>query len=155
MVGTLSKKYGWEFYEKLHQNDIMIVQGHQQVSDTLKRGERLIAAEGDFAYAEADRKAGHDVLIINATDGVFAVPSPTAIIKGASNPNAAKLLASWMLSDTAQRILPEAGAYSPRIDIPPPANAAKLADLKLIEIDYEAIESQTQAIKKKFNDVFQ
>ena len=155
VVGTLSKKYGWEFYEKLHKNDIMIVQGHQQVSDALKRGERLIAAEGDFSYAEADRKAGHDIVMVNSTDGVFAVPSPTAIIKGAANPNAAKLLAAWMLSDTAQKIIPEAGAYSPRTDIAPPEKAAKLADLKLIDVDYEAIESQTQVIKRKFNDIFQ
>lgn len=155
VVGTLSKKYGWEFYEKLHKNDIMIVQGHQQVSDAIKRGERVIAAEGDFSYAEDDRKAGHDIVMINATDGVFAVPSPTAVIKGAANPNAAKLLAAWMLGDTAQRIIPEAGAYSPRTDMPAPEGSAKLSDLKLIDVDYEAIESQTSAIKKKFNDVFQ
>ena len=46
VVGTLSRKYGWEFYQKLRANDIMIVQGHQQVSEVLTRGERLIAAEG-------------------------------------------------------------------------------------------------------------
>jgi iron(III) transport system substrate-binding protein len=155
VVATLSKKYGWEFYEKLHENDIMIVQGHQQVSDALKRGERVIAAEGDFSYAEADRKAGHDVVMVNATDGVFAVPSPTAIIKGATNPNAAKLLAAWMLGDTAQKIIPEAGAYPVRTDLPPPEGADPLSKLKLIDVDYEAIESQTSAIKKKFNDIFQ
>ena len=33
VVGTLSRKYGWEFYQKLRANDIMIVQGHQQVSE--------------------------------------------------------------------------------------------------------------------------
>ena len=155
VVGTLSNKYGWDFYEKLHKNDIMIVQGHQQVSDALKRGERMIAAEGDFSYAESDRKAGHDVVMVNATDGVFAVPSPTAIIKGATNPNAAKLLAAWMLGDTAQKIIPEAGAYPVRTDIAPPEGAEPLSKLKLIDVDYEAIESQTSAIKKKFNDIFQ
>ena len=46
VVGTLSQKYGWEFYQKLRANDIMIVQGHQQVSEVLTRGERVIAAEG-------------------------------------------------------------------------------------------------------------
>ena len=58
VVGTLSQKYGWEFYQKLRANDIMIVQGHQQVSETLTRGERLIAAEGADQYAWVDRKAG-------------------------------------------------------------------------------------------------
>ena len=46
VVGTLSQKYGWEFYQKLRANEIMIVQGHQQVSGnaharrTLYRGRR-------------------------------------------------------------------------------------------------------------------
>jgi len=35
VVGTLSRKYGWEFYQKLRANDTMIVQGHQQVSEVL------------------------------------------------------------------------------------------------------------------------
>lgn len=51
IVGTLSKRYGWDFYQKLRANDIMIVQGHQQVSETLTRGERLVAAEGADQYA--------------------------------------------------------------------------------------------------------
>ena len=44
VVGTMAKARGWGFYEKIRANDVMIVQGNQQVSDMLKRGERLIAA---------------------------------------------------------------------------------------------------------------
>jgi len=51
VIGTLSRKYGWEFYEKLRKNEIMIVQSHRQVSETLTRGERLIAAEGADFYS--------------------------------------------------------------------------------------------------------
>ena len=47
VVGTLSKKYGWDYYEKLRKNDIMLVQGNQQVSDIVKRAERLIAVGAD------------------------------------------------------------------------------------------------------------
>ena len=39
----------------------MIVQGHQQVSEVLTRGERVIAAEGADQYAWVDRKAGHKI----------------------------------------------------------------------------------------------
>ena len=55
IVGTMSKKYGCEFYQKLRANDVMIVQGHQQVSETLTRGERLLAAEGADQYVWSDR----------------------------------------------------------------------------------------------------
>jgi iron(III) transport system substrate-binding protein len=154
-VGALSKLYGWQFYEKLQKNDIMIVQGHQQVSDMLKRGERILAAEGDFSYAEDDRHTGHPIVNIFPSDGVFAIPSPNAVIKGGPNPNAAKLFAEFNLGDEVQKLFPDVGAYPSRTDMPPPKDSAKLGDLKLIEVDYEAIESQTSAIKKKFNEIFQ
>ena len=43
IVGTLAKEHGWKYFEKLRKNDIMMVQSNQQVSDMIKRGERLIA----------------------------------------------------------------------------------------------------------------
>jgi iron(III) transport system substrate-binding protein len=90
VIGTLSRKYGWGFYEKLRANEIMIVQSHQQVPETLTRGERLIAAEGGDQFAWLDRKAGH---------GAFAIGAPTVVIKGAPHPNAAKALAEFMIGD--------------------------------------------------------
>ncbi|MGH7311470.1 MAG: extracellular solute-binding protein, partial [Candidatus Rokuibacteriota bacterium] len=109
VVGTLSQKYGWEFYQKLRANEIMIVQSHQQVSETLTRGERLIAAEGADQYAWTDRKAGHKVQTIWPADGAFAIAAPTAIIKGSAHPNAAKALAEFMISDTVQKLFPGEG----------------------------------------------
>ncbi len=40
VVATLSRKFGWQFYEALRKNDTLIVQGHEQVYDMVKRGER-------------------------------------------------------------------------------------------------------------------
>src|SRR4051812_4930046 len=39
VVATLSKNIGWQFYEALHKNDTLIVQGHEQIFDMVKRGE--------------------------------------------------------------------------------------------------------------------
>ena len=55
----MSKERGWGFYEKLRANDMMIVQGNQQVADMLKRGERLIAVGALDSYAADLKKAGH------------------------------------------------------------------------------------------------
>ena len=112
VVGTLSRRYGWEFYEKLRANEIMIVQSHQQVSETLTRGERLIAAEGADQFAWLDRKAGHKMASVFPTDGAFAIGAPTVVIKGAPHPNAAKAFAEFMISDTVQRLFPGEGIYA-------------------------------------------
>jgi iron(III) transport system substrate-binding protein len=155
IVGTLSRKYGWDFYQKLRANDIMIVQGHQQVSETLTRGERLLAAEGADQYAWNDRHKGHKVQSVFPTDGAFAIAAPTAIIKGSPHPNAAKALAEFMLSDTVQKLFPGEGIYAGRSDVEPPHGNPPLSQIKLIAVDYDQIEKDAAAIKKKFNEIFQ
>ncbi|MFN2461789.1 MAG: extracellular solute-binding protein [Candidatus Velthaea sp.] len=154
-VDTLSRKLGWTFYEKLHKNDIMIVQGHEQVEDMLKRGERPIAAEELDSYAAADRKAGQPIVTIYPTEGVFAIASPTAIVKGGPDPNAAKAFAEFMISDAVQKTFPGEGIYAARIDTPPPAGSPKLSTLKLMPLDFGELADHERDVKTRFNEIFQ
>jgi iron(III) transport system substrate-binding protein len=155
VVGMLSQKLGWDYYEKLRANDMMIVQGNQQVSDNIKRGERLIAAGALDSYAADDRKEGHQIATIYPTEGTFVIPSPTAVVKGSPNPNAAKAFAAFMLTPEVQKLFPEDGGYAARTDVPPPPGSPDLGTLKVIPVDYQLIEKQSGAIKKKFNEIFQ
>lgn len=155
VVGMMSKNLGWGFYESLRKSDVMVVQGNQQVSDNIKRGERLIAVGALDSYAADDRKAGHPIVTILPSDGTFVIPAPTAVIKGSPNPNAAKLLAEFMISDAAQKLLPAEGSYAARKDIAPPAGGAPLDTVKIIPVDYDYIEKEAARIKKRFNEIFQ
>ncbi|MGH7265656.1 MAG: extracellular solute-binding protein [Candidatus Rokuibacteriota bacterium] len=155
VVGMLSQKYGWDFYQKLRANDILIVQGHQQVADTLKRGEREIAAEGADSYTWEDRKAGHKVETVFPTDGAFAIAAPTMVIKGSAHPNAAKALAEFMIGDTVQRLFPGEGIYAARSDVEPPPGNPPLSKIKLLPVDYDYIGKEATSIKNRFNEVFQ
>jgi iron(III) transport system substrate-binding protein len=154
-VGTLAKKFGWDFYEKLKRNDIMIVQGHQQVEDMVKRGERPIAAEELDSYADDDRKAGHDIVTIYPSEGVFAIASPTAIVKGGPHPNAAKLFAEFMIGDSVQNAFAQEGIYAARIDAPAPSGSPALQSLKLMPIDFAALAQDEGEVKSRFNEIFQ
>jgi iron(III) transport system substrate-binding protein len=155
VVGMMSKTLGWDYYEKLRKNDIMIVQGNQQVSDNIKRGERLVAVGALDSYAADDRKAGHPIVTILPIDGTFVIPSPTAVIKGSPNPNAAKAFAEFMIGDAAQLLFPADGGYAARRDIPPPADGVALDKIKILAVDYDYIEKEAARIKKRFNEVFQ
>jgi iron(III) transport system substrate-binding protein len=154
-VATLSQKLGWGFYEKLRANDILIVQGHQQVEDMLKRGERLIAAEGLDSYAVDDRRAGHDIVTIYPTEGAFAIASPTAIVKGTQRLDAAKAFAEFMIGDIVQKMFPDTGYYGSRVDMPAPTGSPSLASLTLMPVDYAAIEKSEGDVKARFNESFQ
>jgi iron(III) transport system substrate-binding protein len=155
VVGMTARQLGWDYYEKLRKNDIMIVQGNQQVQDMIKRGERVIAVGASDSYAADARNEGHPITTIYPADGTFMIPSPTAVIKGSPNPNAAKLLADFMLSETVQKLFPADGGYAARTDIEAPAGSPPLATIKLTEVDYDYIEKEGTRIKKRFNEIFQ
>jgi len=155
VVGTMSKLRGWSFYEKLRQNDVMIAPGNQQVADLLKRGERVIAVGALDSYAADLKAAGHPIKTLYPSDGVFIIPSPTAVIKGSPDPNAAKLFAAFMISDTVQNLFPADGGYSVRTDIRAPQGSPDLKSLKIIAVDDDYVEAETPRIKKQFNEIFQ
>jgi iron(III) transport system substrate-binding protein len=155
VVGMLSQKYGWDFYQKLRANETLIVLGHQQVAETLKRGERVIAAEGADSYTWEDRKAGHKVETVFPADGAFAIAAPTMVIKGSAHPNAAKALAEFMIGDTVQKLFPGEGIYAARADVEPPPGNPPLSKIKLFPVDYDYIEKEATAIKNRFNEIFQ
>lgn len=154
-VATLAKSFGWDYYKKLRANEMMIVQGNQQVSDMLKRGERLIAAGALDSYAADERKQGHPIATIYPSEGALIIPSPTAIVKGSPNPHAAKLFATFMLTEKVQKLFPEDGGYAARIDIPPPSGSPRLADVKAMTLDYAQIEKDAARVKRQFNEIFQ
>jgi iron(III) transport system substrate-binding protein len=154
VVGMISKQRGWDYYRKLRANDVMIVQGNQQVSDMLKRGERLIAVGALDSYAADLKSEGHPVKTLYPSDGVFIIPSPTSVVRNSPHPNAAKLFAEFMIGDAAQKVFPADGGYSVRIDIAPPAGSPDLKGLKIIAVDDDYIEKESQRIKRQFAEIF-
>jgi iron(III) transport system substrate-binding protein len=154
VVATLSKLRGWDYYEKLNRNGILVVQGNEQVVNLVKQGERPIAAGADSQYANEARLAGHPIQTFFPADGTFGIPAVTAVVKGGKNPNAAKLLAEYTLSLDAQKLWPPNGIYAARTDVPPPAGSPAIGDVKVIPMDYAYISSVSAAVKKKFSEIF-
>jgi iron(III) transport system substrate-binding protein len=155
VVGMMSKLRGWGFYEKLRQNDVMIVPGNQQVADLLKRGERLIAVGALDSYAADLKAAGHPIKTLYPSDGVFVIPSPTAVVKGSPDPAAAKLFAQFMIGDEVQNLFPADGGYSARIDIKAPPGSPDLKSLNIIAVDDDYVAREGARIKKQFIEIFQ
>jgi iron(III) transport system substrate-binding protein len=155
VVSTLSRKLGWDYYEKLRKNDIMIVRSNQQVTDTIKRGERAIALGAVDTYATEARMQGHKIDTIYPSDGAFVISSPTAIIKGGPHPNAAKAFAEFMISMDAQKLFPAGGSYGARVDLEPPPGNPKLAEVKVMPIDFAQVAKDSAGVKKKFAEIFQ
>jgi iron(III) transport system substrate-binding protein len=154
IIGMLSKQNGWGYFEKLRANDIMLVQGNQQVADMVKRGERMIAVGADAAYV-ADARQQFSIAVIYPEDGAFIIPSPSSVVKNSPNPNAAKAFADFMLSEAVQKLFPQEHLYSARTDIAGPDGSPRLGEIKIAPIDYDYIEAETTRIKRRFADILQ
>ena len=154
VIAMLSKLRGWDYYEQLNRNDVLIVPSNEQAINLLKSGERSIAAGADAQYANEARLAGHPIQNIFPADGTFAIPAVTAVVRGAAHPNAAKLLAEYHLSLEAQRLWPADGIYAARTDVDPPAGSPAIATVKVLPMDFPYIQRATPAVKKKFHEIF-
>ncbi len=155
VVGMLSKQLGWEFYKALRANDTMIVQGHQQVFATMQQGERVIGAEGADPRSFSEGREVPNQKMVYPTEGVFIVSSPTAVIKDAAHPNAAKLFAQFMISPVAQNMIAAGGIHSSRIDVAPPPGQPALSEVKFLPVDLDLIEARGRELKARFSEIFQ
>src|SRR5215470_9679696 len=155
IVGTLAKEHGWQYFEKLRANDIMLVQGNQQVSDMVKRGERVIAVGADAAYVGEAKKEGMPLSTLYQDDGTFIIPSPSSVVKGSPNPNAGKAFADFMLSKAVQELFPQEHLYSARADIAGPPGYPLLSSIKMHAVDYDYIEAESTRIKRRFAEAVQ
>jgi iron(III) transport system substrate-binding protein len=155
IVGMLAKQHGWQYFEKLRANDIMLVQSNQQVSDMIKRGERILAVGADAAYVGDSKKQGMPITTLYQDDGAFVIPSPSSVVKGSPNPNAAKAFSEFMLSKPVQELFPQEHLYSARTDVAGPAGNPPLAQVNMHAIDYDYIEAESTRIKRRFAEVLQ
>lgn len=155
VVAGLAKTFGWEYYGELARNDVMLVKGNQQIMAMVTSGERLIAHHVNATYVAEEKEKGQPVEVIYPEDGVFMVPSPTAVIKGGPNPNAALLFADYLLSDKVQKLMVEDGNYSSRTDIAAPPGQPALSSLKTIAVDHEWLENNAKEVRQEFGNRLQ
>jgi iron(III) transport system substrate-binding protein len=154
IVSMLSRDLGWDYYESLKKNDMLIVQGHQQLAQILSTGERTIGAEAGSSDMWDLQEKGIAITLVYPEEGSFVIPAPTGVVAGAPHPNAGKLLAEFMLSDEAQKLFPEAGFYAARSDMPPPKGFPAISDLKVKPIDLQYVEDNEQKVKQRFAEIF-
>jgi iron(III) transport system substrate-binding protein len=124
-VAALNTKYGWEYFEALRRNGIVAAGGNSAVLNRVASGEKdagIILLE-NLLNAHAGNP-NHPTAIIYPEDGCILVPSPIAITAHSGNPDAAKRIYDFMLSDAGQNALAQQGfMYSPFDHIAPPAGA--------------------------------
>ena len=151
----IARDLGWGYLEKLAKQKVLQV---QSATDTPKRivlGERAVMIDGAGYLVIRDKEAGKPVDVIYPAEGTPLATSPSVLMKGAPNPNAAKLFHNWMHSREGQQILIDfARQYSPHSQAVEKPGVRKLADIKLMKEDPEGVEKSADEVKRRYAEIF-
>lgn len=95
-----------------------------------------------------------DVDYIYPQEGTTALPDGTAIVKGCSNPDAARQFLDFTVSRDTQRILvSDLNRRSVRSDVPPLPGLSPIGRLPLIEMDLEELTREKKDVLARWNGI--
>ncbi len=156
-VGTwtvmMRKLYGWEFFEKLEENNPQIGRSINDTVTMLNAGERSIGA-GPSATTLISASRGNPLGLIYPTDGTVLMISPSGILANSKHPNAAKLFMNFLLSKEGVEVYVKYFGESLRSDVEPAPGAKPLDQVKLIRPSTEEIEKGIPEVKELWRDTF-
>jgi iron(III) transport system substrate-binding protein len=151
----MSRDIGWGYFEKLAQQKIMQVQSASDPPKKLALGERAVMADGVEYVVFQHKEKGDPVELVYPTEGTPLIIGPNAIFKNAPNPNAARLLQSYMFSPECQQLCVNFGGLrSAHALVKDKAGRRPLKDIKLMKDDAAAVEKESENIKKRYTQLF-
>ncbi len=151
----VSRDLGWSYFEKLAQQKIMQVQSASDPPKKLALGERAIMADGVEYVCFSLREKGGPIDLVYPSEGTPLIIGPNAIFKNAPNPNAARLLQSFMFSPECQQLcVDHGGLRSAHALVKDKAGRKPLKDIKLLKDDAAGVERESQNIKKRYTQIF-
>jgi iron(III) transport system substrate-binding protein len=151
----VARDLGWQYFEKLAAQKVMQVQSAADPPKKLALGERAIMADGVEYGMLLLREKGEPVEIVYPTEGTPIIIGPSAVMKNAPNPNAARLATSFMFSLEGQQLIVDAGGLrSFHAQVKEKPGRKPLRDIKLMKDDPVAVEKQADDIKAQYTKYF-
>jgi len=151
----IARDIGWSYFEKLAQQRIMQVQSATDPPKKLALGERAIMADGGEYVALQMKEKGDPIEIVYPAEGTPLIVGPNAIFRNAPNPNAARLLQSYMFTPEGQQVMIDAGGMrSVHALAKEKPGRRPLSEIKLMKDDAAGVESETENLKKRYTQIF-
>jgi iron(III) transport system substrate-binding protein len=150
-----ARDVGWGYYEKLAKQNVLQVQSASDPPKKLALGERAIMADGiEYGIFQAKEK-GQPVEALYPKEGTPLIIGPNGVLKSAPNPNAARLLQSFMMSAECQQFNVEFGGLRSAHELVKDKPGRKpMKDIKIMKDDAAAVEKQSAEIKAHYTRIF-
>jgi iron(III) transport system substrate-binding protein len=150
-----ARDIGWGYFEKLAKQNVLQVQSASDPPKKLALGERAIMADGiEYGIFQAKEK-GQPVEALYPKEGTPLIIGPNGVLKSAPNPNAARLLQSFMMSAECQQFNVEFGGLRSAHElVKDKAGRKPMKDIKVMKDDAAAVEKQSAEIKAHYTRIF-
>lgn len=149
----LKKIHGWEFFEKLANNNPRIGRSAVDPMTLINAGECLVGVgAANNAYAPIEK--GNPLGVVHPSDGLVLCVTPSGIPAHAPHPNAAKLFMEWMLSPEYARMITADGSEPILVGIPPRPGMPPLDQQKIIPLTVDEIRTGVPVVVEQWRDTF-
>ncbi len=156
-LGTLVNEpgMGWEFYEKLNENEVVVGRGNGGIGTSIASGEFVMGQLIDFMARDL-KNAGSPVEMIWPEEGSGLVPTPIAIYKNTDNPEACQAFLDYLYSDRGQALFVKQNYLSVLPDAPEPEGLAPYPEggLKILLPPLEFISENREELSQKYEELF-
>ena len=151
----ISRDIGWEFFEKLAAQRIMQVQSATDPPKKVIAGERPVMADGVEYVVLTQKKKGAPIELVYPTEGTPLVIGPSAVMKNAPNPNAARRFHAWSFTLEAQQLMADEGSLrSFHPGVKETDGRKPLSEIKLMKDDPAGVDKSVEEIKQRYTRYF-
>mgnify|MGYP002629012757 FL=1 len=152
-VLAMRKLYGWSFFEKLEKNRPLVSRSINETIPALNGGVHQVAA-GAEGSTLVSASRGAPLSIAYPSDGSVLVIAPSAIMKEAKHPNAARLFMEYLYSVQAAKITARHFGIPLRPEMPVPPGGRPVNEVKTIRLTVEEISEGIPEVIEQWRDTF-
>lgn len=144
---SITKKYGWGYWDKYFANQPKFIQGHLDVARSISSGNNLVTLDTIASISLGEKQAGKPQdIAFSSVDPLPIWALTGAVFKDAPHPNAAKLFISFYLSKEFQATLP-AGTWPVRSDVAPSGGMKPILSYKVVNSYREFLTNEKQLVE--------
>jgi len=145
--------FGWDYFAKLQENDLISVRGNGAVLKSVASGEKPYGILVDFMALNAKAK-GSPIEFVFPPEGVPAVTEPVAIMAHTKNVTDAKRFVDFILSDDGQKLTLEQGYLPAKAAIGRPDWLPEGVDVNIMSVETRSVLGRIEGDKTRFADMF-
>lgn len=153
ILQSKGEKEGWEYISKLMDQVPFFTPKGSGPAQNVVNGEAIVGINPSNGDRELEEQYDF-IKLVYPSDGTGWWPQPVAVVNGAKNEEAAKILVEWLLSKRGmEQIAKIRYAAVAREDVEVPEGIVNMKDIKLFPSDFKAGAENRDAIIEKWNSL--